>query len=160
MTVRPLGENTLVIFPNNKISIISLWETGQERCTRHDIGISRWALRMRRRRMYGQRQRGEKKPKKRYIHHPPCRWAARPMAESGENYHHNFPRSDGRRGCKGGEQKEKTKEKKSNLKISLTSPVSLFILHEFLWASGRPIPQHSLFLSLIRPSYRRVFFFF
>lgn len=70
----------------------------------------------------------------------------RPLAESGENYHHNFPRLDGRCGCKGGEQKKK----KSNLKISLTSPVSLFILHEFLRASGRTIPflpQHPLTLS-------------
>jgi len=36
------------------------------------------------------------------------------------------------------EKKKSCREKKkSNLKISLTSPVSLFILHEFLRASGR-----------------------
>jgi len=62
--VHLLAKNTLVIFPNNKIPIISVqeWYNGENK---------------------------KKKKVKEKIYTPHCR--PRPSIESGENYHHNFP---------------------------------------------------------------------
>lgn len=95
---------------------------GEERGRVSYIRIMKWW------RKYNQKKKSQRKD----IHTHATAPLARPIAEKITTIIFPGQAEDARRG----EEEELQRGKKSNLKISLTSPVSLFILHEFLRASG------------------------